>query len=1034
MPRKTSKLIPFIRNEWKGKEILHRTDRINIKLKINVRKPDAKDIQEKSQAVVQLVENSKLLRVSLKTGKMALAVPEGTDIIKLVERLNKEVNILYAEPDQVGSISVAPNDTRIAEQWALSKINAEAAWDLEKGSANILIAVVDTGISHDGTNLTHPDLNDASRYVLGTDFVNGDAIPLDDHGHGTHVAGTAAAETDNNSGIAGLNWNSPVYVSKIFDANGNGSSGDFESAVEEIVDYAVANNLKVIINLSAGWTSDDESLRDACQYIQDNGMILSVLTHNDSSTNVRFPGRHSLTFTSVIAVGATDSADNVASFSNTGPSVSVVAPGVSILSTFPTYTVNGSTATDFETWDGTSMATPHVTGLASLVWSKEQRLTNEQVRHVIMHTALKLGPGDFNNSWGFGRIQADVAVAKAGWQITQRQVNLNFQDVPEGETQLRAIRLDVNSFHTTSFEVTVLPGAPFTMHNYAPPVTIGVTTDYDTPREVYLWVKYTGTTAGATHSDNTARVRCIETGEIFTITIVANTIARPTCAMMLVLDQSGSMLWPSGVDNLSRERILINSLNIFAQSARQNNGVGMVTFDHDAYDLLQPIAGPLGAVDDPFDTERSKVAAAIANYIANPSGATAIGDGIELGSNNLSGVTGYDKKAIIVFTDGHETASKRISDVSANINEQVFAVGLGTASELNPGALNDICNNRDGYLMLTDHLDNDDTFKLAKYFLQIQAGVNNEDVVVDPSGYIAPGQIIKIPFYLNETDISVDVITMFPVQEILNIAIETPNGDIIDSSNLATFPTAKKVNGQQLTYYRLTLPVDNGGTVHAHKGKWHIVLKIDEKYYKRYVKELNRYPGYYLQGHGIKYTALVHAYSNLRMNCTLSQNQYNPGATIHLRSVITEYGAPLAKDCSITASVLMPDGSTSTILLHKVDTGVYEAQLIAYMQGVYTFTVKAHGHTSRNAAFTREQVRTGIVWKGGDNPQYGISENSTSEHPTIHETLCRFLHCFDKSLSGEARKRLQESGFNLDSLISCTCKKATNTSQIKKKG
>jgi subtilisin family serine protease len=129
---------------------------------------------------------------------------------------------------------LVPNDSRYAQQWALPKISAENAWDIEEGNGNVLIGIIDTGISMQGSMLTHPDLDNATRYILGTDFVNDDAIPLDDLGHGTHVAGTAGAETNNAGGVAGVNWNSRVYVCKVFDENGNGSESDFESAARPL--------------------------------------------------------------------------------------------------------------------------------------------------------------------------------------------------------------------------------------------------------------------------------------------------------------------------------------------------------------------------------------------------------------------------------------------------------------------------------------------------------------------------------------------------------------------------------------------------------------------------------------------------------------------------------------------------------------------------------------------------------------------------------------------------------------------------------
>ena len=1011
--------IPFTKSEWKGKEVDHRTDRVIVKLRVNPRKPDEEDIKRKTESILKSDQSLKLLRTSNNTGRLLFEVPAGTDVVQLTEKLSKLPDVKFAEPDLIGEIRFIPNDTRFSEQWALPMIDAEGAWDLERGTASVLIGITDTGISADDAGaLTHPDLDDNTRYILGHDYINDDDLPKDDHGHGTHVCGTAAAESNNASGVTGLNWNSQVYICKIADSGGFSAQSDMADAIEEIVDYAVAHNLHAIISMSLRWTSATDTLRDACQYAHDQGMLLSIATGNDHGA-VGFPASLSTTINGIIAVGATDSGDAVADFSNKGPEVTVVAPGVGILSTFPTYDVSGSSAHDFVSWDGTSMATPHVAGLASLVWSHVPQLTNEQVKDVIVNTAVKLGAGDFDDAWGHGRINASDAVAKAGWTITPTQINLQFIDIPEGETQLRAIRLDVNSFHTTSFEMSILPGAPFTMYNYTSPTTIGKTTDYDTPREVYLWVKYTGTTADDT-ANTTAQVRCITTNETFDVNITANTIARPTCAMVLVLDKSGSMLEQSGIGTLTREQVLRFSANIFMSYVRQNNGVGIVTFDQDAYDLLNPVAGPFGALGDPFDTARSTAVSALGGYAANPSGLTAIGDGIERAHNNLSSVSGYDKKAIIVFTDGFETASKYIADVSSLINEQVFAVGLGTADQLQPASLNNICNGHNGYLLLTDQLDNDDIFKLAKYFLQIQAGVNNEQVVVDPNGYVLPGHIERIPFDLNETDISADAIVMTPIQGLVEVAIETPDGNIIQPSNLTSFPTVDKVNGAQLCYYKMTLPVSDGASINAQTGRWNILLRTNDKYYRKYSSKQydnNGYTG--TNAHGIKYTALVHAYSNLRMKGTLSQTSYEPGGDIHLRCLISEYGVPLQKRSSGSASIQFPDGSSGNVVLSKTGTGVYETTIQANLPGIYKFVIHAKGLTSRNTAFTREQVLTCGVWKGGNNP-VPSSTNDPGKNNT-EEAICKLLHCISRNVNSDIQERWAKEGINLSQLSKCYC-------------
>ena len=384
-------------------------------------------------------------------------------------------------------------------------------------------------------------------------------------------------------------------------------------------------------------------------------------------------------------------------------------------------------------------------------------------------------------------------------------------------------------------------------------------------------------------------------------------------------------------------------------------------------------------------------------------------------------MSGYDKKATIVFTDGYETASKYISDVASLIDETVFAVGLGTAQELNPNALNDICNNHDGYLLLTDQLDNDDTFKLAKYFLQIQAGVNNEQIVVDPDGYVAPGQVVRVPFWLNETDISSDAIALLPYQGLLDVGVETPQGDIIDASNLASFPTIKRIAGPNITCYRMTLPVNDGAYVNAHSGKWSLLLKIDQKYYRKYAASIEGNRQYQnAVAHGVKYTALVHAYSNLRMKCTLAQNSYEPGAKLRLRCLLSEYGVPLEKNSSVKAKVTLPDSSTSNLTFSKVGTGAYEAEMDANFAGIYRFNVAAAGFTSRNNPFTREQVLTAPVWRGGDNPPPTTTNNPTT-NPT-HEAICNLLQCLGKSSDSRFRDRLEKEGLSLEKLAACYCR------------
>jgi len=358
--------------------------------------------------VMGKAEGAQVLRSPGRTGRMVLLLSEGESVAEACKKLGAGDDVVYAEPDVVDTAQIVPNDTRYAEQWAPPKVNAEAAWDLETGGSNVIIGIIDSGISMTGGTLDHDDLSTPGRFVLGTDYVDG-GTPRDENGHGTHVAGIAGARGNNAAGVAGMSWGSPFYICRTLDTNGNGSSADFADAVEEITDYAVANGLKAVINYSAGG-GDNLTKKDACQYASDHGMLVVAATGNNSGNPVIFPAAYSTSITGVVAVGSTDADDTVSSYSNVGPEVTVVAPGRNILSTTPTYTVTLGLALNYDLLSGTSMATPLVSGLAALMWSRHPAHTNEKIKQCLKDTAVELGTGDFNDNWGYGRVDANEAV------------------------------------------------------------------------------------------------------------------------------------------------------------------------------------------------------------------------------------------------------------------------------------------------------------------------------------------------------------------------------------------------------------------------------------------------------------------------------------------------------------------------------------------------------------------------------------------------------------------------------------------------
>jgi hypothetical protein len=155
------------------------------------------------------------------------------------------------------------------------------------------------------------------------------------------------------------------------------------------------------------------------------------------------------------------------------------------------------------------------------------------------------------------------------------------------------------------------------------------------------------------------------------------------------------------------------------------------------------------------------------------------------------------------------------------------------------------------------------------------------------------------------------------------------------------------------------------------------------------------------------------------MKCTLSQTSYEPGGKIHLRCVISEYGVPLEKTTSVMSSIKFPDGSSGSVTLYKTAVGVYEIDLNANLSGIYEFVVHAAGFTSRNVPFTREQVVTAAVWKGGDNPPSSTS-NNPNRNP-VSEAICKLLHCVSHNISNQAKERLQKEGFDINGLSKCLC-------------
>ncbi|HKP51629.1 MAG TPA: S8 family serine peptidase [Chloroflexia bacterium] len=313
------------------------------------------------------------------------------DVMAAIATLQASSEVASAEPNAIYRLMVTPNDPQYVagQQWGLTQIRAEQAWDVTKGSGDFIIAILDTG-----TALDHPDLE--GKIVQGYDFHNNDGDPSDDEGHGTYTAGIAAAISDNGTGIAGVSWGARIMPVKVLSASGSGSDSKIAQGIRWAVDHGAR-----IINASLGGSLDTTVMRDAARYAYDHNVLLVASAGNTPDGKPNYPAA----FDTVLAVGATGRNDTFTGFSSWGPFVDVTAPGVGILGT----AIDGG----YDYANGTSASCPFVSGLASLVWSVNPSLTAEQVRWIIEDSSDDFGDPGFDEHYGKGRVNAEKAVRMA---------------------------------------------------------------------------------------------------------------------------------------------------------------------------------------------------------------------------------------------------------------------------------------------------------------------------------------------------------------------------------------------------------------------------------------------------------------------------------------------------------------------------------------------------------------------------------------------------------------------------------------------
>ena len=429
---------------------------------------------------------------------------EGSPAVNdVIDQLKTDPRVRIAEPDYVvHTVETVPNDPYFSYLWGLrntgqgsyssgtytcttcskpgADISAAKAWDLSTGSADVIVAVIDTGVDY-----THPDLaaniyRDSSNKIVGYDFVDNDSDPMDDYGHGTHCAGTIGAVGNNGTGVAGVCWKVKIMPVKFLDATGSGTTSNAVLSV----DFAVAHGAQVLSN-SWGGGGNSQLLLEAIQRAQTAG-VLFVAAAGNSAANIDsgsfYPASYNQSASNVIAVAATDPYDVLASFSNYGPKTcDIAAPGYGIYSTLPSGSCPLCSSSGYGYLSGTSMATPHVAGAAALIRSRFPGLLPTELKARLLYSADHPSEMAGYTRWGrlnvFNALQSDTIPpgAPLNFAVTQASATgLRLTWTASGEDGSTGTVSAYQVFYNTvsdadtavMVEPTMTPGPPGTSESF----------------------------------------------------------------------------------------------------------------------------------------------------------------------------------------------------------------------------------------------------------------------------------------------------------------------------------------------------------------------------------------------------------------------------------------------------------------------------------------------------------------------------------------------------------------------------------------
>ena len=356
---------------------------------------------------------------------LVLQVPEQA-ADRVAAALQHSGQFTFVEKDFIAQANTTtPNDPYFSSQWHLPQISAPNAWDITTGASSITIGFIDSGAQPD-----HPDL--ASKLVTGWNFLTGTTNTSDSLGHGTATAGTAGAGTNNSTGVAGVAWASPIMPLVVVDSTGSASYSNIANAITYAADHGIR-----VMNISIAGSSSSSTLQSAVTYAWNKGSIVVAAAGNSSTSTPYYPAACQY----AVSVSATDSNNNLASFSNYGSWIDLAAPGVSIT------TLN--TGSSYASWSGTSFSAPIVAGTAALVLSVKPSLSASSLVSLLEQNADNIGSSTY---FGYGLVDAYKAVVAAKGSVTVAPPTVSISSPANGATMSGTI--SVQGSATSSLSIT----------------------------------------------------------------------------------------------------------------------------------------------------------------------------------------------------------------------------------------------------------------------------------------------------------------------------------------------------------------------------------------------------------------------------------------------------------------------------------------------------------------------------------------------------------------------------------------------------